>query len=393
MLLDQQTPKTVTTRHRGKYQFPYLPGYNGPSPPDMATVIARQDELERQNSASNLSTGHDSGSSLASLSDSQDSIPGSPMKHPDLGPIVTDINRSPTPSNQVPVSAVAPEQTPTVTAITPIAPSGVEASLITPDLVFFPDDLAKGRENAARLRAFYAEKDSDTKAFQANLAQEKQRVSELTQQLADLREGFTTRLNAEKQTHERAITALQASSDETQIKLTAIISDLSSGLKARDDTIERAKEEAKRFRDETSNEDGSRRPSLQVAETSQTAPAKMPSVQSPYSSAVTQPAALPPTPTTQNQTFKTLLSSLRNAHIRLAGHLRTTTEAHNVLKSSIRQLHTELEEDEITMRGVRNVVKGLVDGVGKVGGELEKAGKESDGVKGGVMELMDVVEH
>lgn len=39
------------------------------------------------------------------------------------------------------------------------------------------------------------------------------------------------------------------------------------------------------------------------------------------------------------------------------------------------------------------MVKGLVEGVGKVSGELKKAGKESDGVKGGVMELMDKVEH
>ncbi|KAI4115284.1 MAG: hypothetical protein LQ345_004098 [Seirophora villosa] len=102
------------------------------------------------------------------------------------------------------------------------------------------------------------------------------------------------------------------------------------------------------------------------------------------------PAPTPPTP--RPSTIKPLISSLRDSHIRLAGHLRTTTAAHTEHEAAVRQLHADLEEGEIAMRRVRNVVKGLVAGAGKVGAELEKAAGESDGVKGRVMALMDRVE-
>ncbi len=66
--------------------------------------------------------------------------------------------------------------------------------------------------------------------------------------------------------------------------------------------------------------------------------------------------------------------------------------AHAVLKSTIERLHTELEADEISMKGVKGVVsQELVEEVGKVDAELKKMGKESDVAKGGVMVLVDSV--
>ncbi|KAL8927001.1 MAG: hypothetical protein Q9208_002546 [Pyrenodesmia sp. 3 TL-2023] len=444
----RRTPKTVTTRYRGKYQFPYLPGYNGPTPPDMATVLARQDELERQNGKSYSTADNDSVSSLASLSDDEGSELESPMKRPDRGVVETNANPIP-PTTQAPDSAVSVASmvpTPVVPNTSTAPVSSETISMNIPDVIFFAEDLAKARENATKLRAsFEAEKasvrlasktevDSERKAAEANLTQERERVTELTQQLADLREGFATRMNAEKQEHERAITALKASLDEKEANFQENISIVSGQLKASDDTII-VRDDAIKARDDTiktkeaiiatqfgtirakddtikqlketqsskenSSVNESRRPSLQPTnETSRPlTPAK------PFSiiQALSPPTELTAHATAANATSKPAtqikaelkphVSSLRNSHIRLAGHLRTTNEAHGALKSSIERLHAELEEDEITMRGVAIVVKGLVEGVGKVNAELKKAGKESDGVKGGVMELMDKVEH
>ncbi|KAL8752474.1 MAG: hypothetical protein Q9184_005723 [Pyrenodesmia sp. 2 TL-2023] len=451
MLLDRQTPKTVTTRRRGKYQFPYLPGYNGPTPPDMATVLARQDEVERQNGKSHSTADNDSGSSLASLSDDDGSELESPIKRTERSAVQTEANPIP-PNTQAPVSAtsVAPMvPKATVVANTSTAPVSSETiSLNIPDVIFFAEDVAKARENAAKLRAsFEAEKasvrlasktevDSERKAVEAELAQEKERVTELTQQIADLREGFATRMNAEKQEHERAVKALKASLDEKEANLHENLSTVSRQLKAsdhtikeRDDTIKarndtikakeniittqfgtiRAREDTIKQLKETqlskdkSSVSESRRPSLQP--TNETprppTPAKPFSIIQALSTPIQSPTPTPAATTNANTKaasqikadLKPHVSSLRNSHIRLAGHLRTTNEAHGTLKSSIERLHTELVEDEITMRGVTVVVKGLVEEAGKVSAELKKAGRESDGVKGGVMELMDKVEH
>lgn len=414
MLLDRQTPKTVTTRYRGKYQFPYLPGYNGPTPPDMATVLARQDELERQNGKSSSTADNDSVSSLASLSDDEGSELESPMKRPDRS--VVETNANPMPSNtQVPDSAasVASMVPTSVEPNTSTAPVSSETiSMDIPDVIFFAEDLAKARENASKLRAsFEAEKasvrlasktevDSERKAAEANLAQERERVTELTQQLADLREGFATRMNAEKQEHEHAITALKASLDEKEANFQENISMVSGQLKASDDTIKVRDDTIKarddtiktkeaiittqsgtiRARDDTikqlketqsskdkSSVNESRRPSLQPANETPLplTPAK------PFSiiQALSAPIELPAHATAANATIKPAsqikaelkphVSSLRNSHIRLAGHLRTTNEAHGALKSSIARLHAELEEDEITMRGLRLWSRGL----------------------------------
>ncbi|KAL8960463.1 MAG: hypothetical protein Q9193_002832, partial [Seirophora villosa] len=213
MELDQQSPKTVTTRQRGKYQFPYLDGYSGPDPPDMATVIARQEEMERQNRAPNSSFDEDSESALESVGD--DTSIDTPTEEPDADPIDTHIKPPNACNTEAPVFTIPPAQAPPLTAAMPTEPDGIKASLRIPDLVFFPEDLVKGRENATQLRsAIEAEKGQERSRLEAELAGEKQRVADLTRQLSDDREGFTVRLKVEKQEHERAMAALQASAEE-----------------------------------------------------------------------------------------------------------------------------------------------------------------------------------
>ncbi|KAL8904132.1 MAG: hypothetical protein Q9207_003483 [Kuettlingeria erythrocarpa] len=480
-------PKNVTTRNRANYQFPYLAGYNGPSPPDMATVLARQDELERQNGKSHSTASDDSESSLASLSDDDErSELESPTKRSDGGVVVTNAKQPIPPHNPAPVSAtsVAPMMpTRTVGANTLTVPVNRETvTMDIPDVVFFAEDIAKARENAAKLReSFEAEKasvrlasqaevDSERKAVEANLAQEKERVTELTQQLADLREGFTTRMNAEKQEHERAFKALEASSGEKKATSTETISQLSTQVKSmedkikeRDDTIQarndtiKAKDEAMKVKDGTIKSkaddikvkdsiievhDGlirARDDAIKVKDdtikqlkeseamkdhllnaeskrlffqpTAETLrpppPAKSFTFLPPLlNQSLPQPGRLPShTPTTTTTTATTTIqpasqikaelkphvSSLRNVQIRLAGHLRTTNEAHGVLKASVERLHAELEADEISMKGVKGMARDLVVDAGKVDAELKNARRESDVAKGGVMELVDKV--
>ncbi|KAL9035325.1 MAG: hypothetical protein Q9214_006635, partial [Letrouitia sp. 1 TL-2023] len=49
-VLARSASEAISRRPRGtQYQFPYLEGYVGPPPPDLATILARQDEMERQN--------------------------------------------------------------------------------------------------------------------------------------------------------------------------------------------------------------------------------------------------------------------------------------------------------------------------------------------------------
>ncbi|KAL9052552.1 MAG: hypothetical protein Q9206_004262, partial [Seirophora lacunosa] len=213
MELDQQSPKTVTTRQRGKYQFPYLDGYSGPDPPDMATVIARQEEMERQHGAPNSSSDEDSESALESVGD--DTSINTPTKEPDPDRIDTHMKPLNACNTEPPVSTIPPAQAPPLTAAMPTEPNSIKASMRIPDIVFFPEDLVKGRENATQLRsAVEAEKGQERSRLEAELAGEKQRVADLTRQLSDDREGFTVRLKVEKQEHERAMAALQASVEE-----------------------------------------------------------------------------------------------------------------------------------------------------------------------------------
>ncbi|KAI4144774.1 MAG: hypothetical protein LQ341_002576, partial [Variospora aurantia] len=202
ILLDQQTPKTVTTRRRGKYQFPYLAGYTGPDPPDQETVIARQEEMERRDRAPVSSSEEEPESELDSA-DEGTSI-HTPTKEPEQDPTDTDNSSSKAPNTDVPVSAICPPQTPCLTAAIPTEPHSTKTSFHIPDIVFFPEDLVKGRGNATLLRS----------AIEAEKVHERSRIADLTQQLSDVREGFIARLEAQKQEHERAIGALKASLQE-----------------------------------------------------------------------------------------------------------------------------------------------------------------------------------
>ncbi|KAL9010215.1 MAG: hypothetical protein Q9173_004833, partial [Seirophora scorigena] len=213
MELDQQSPKTVTTRQRGKYQFPYLDGYSGPDPPDIATVIARQEEMERQNRSPNSSSNEDSESALESVGD--DTSIDTPTKEPDPDPIDTHIIPPNACNTEAPVLTTPLAQAPALTAAMSIEPNDIKASLRIPEIVLFPEDLAKGRENATQLRsAIEADKGQERSRLEAELAGEKHRVADLTRQLSDVRESFTVRLKAEKQEHERAVAALQTSAEE-----------------------------------------------------------------------------------------------------------------------------------------------------------------------------------
>lgn len=253
MLLDQQTPKVTSTRHRGQKQFPHLEGYNGPAPPDMATIIARQDEIERQNSASDPESDHDSASS-ASLDDA--SSVESPMKR---------IN----PKLDKAISTVPPKQTNMPTLATQTAPDATGSMRDMPDIVLYSEDLAKGRENASKLRAsFEAEKASEVETLQTSLAEERQRVIELEEQLAGLREGYNTRINTEKQEHERAMTALKGSLDKSHKALVLTVANVSNDLQAKEkemetlaksheETIKRMEASAKSYEDTIKRMDAS----------------------------------------------------------------------------------------------------------------------------------------
>ena len=396
ILLDQQAPKTVTTRHRGKYQFPHLSGYNGPTPPDMETIIARQEELERANSASIPLSDHGTNSSLASLDEDTSSESATEEVNQDL--IETTVNPflRPGPDAQTPIAL--PEQSLANPLAEQSTSTSIESSFRIPDIVFFPEDLAKGRENALKICAAYEnEIQSQSTSFKTTLAQANQRATELQQQLDDLREGFNTRLNTEKQEHQREISALKAFHYEMQIRFEETITTKDEDLKAMSNKIIALEAFAppmeKQFRAIVDATYGSK-------QTDGSSDAAAPPPPSPQT-ASTQTDPLPPLPLppqpqpipqTNQPSIKPLLSSLRNAHIRLAGHLRTTTEAHTSHKAVIDKLHYDLEEDEITMKGVMGVVKELVGGARKVDGALGGAREASDEVKGEVMALMDGAE-
>lgn len=438
MLLDQQTPKTVTTRRRGKYHFPYLDGYSGPAPPDMATITARQDELERQNSASNPTSDHDTALSTGSL-DEDSSLGSSP--EPDPNPTNTNVNPSLDPGTDKPLSAGSTEQPAVIARADLVVSDHPDASLGIPDIVFFPEDLAKGRENALKLRTSHqAEKKAQLTSSEAALAQQNQQVAELQQELADKDAKLNTSEAALAQQTQRVTEFEQELADQKAQRATSEaalvqqkeriadlqqesqripelrkeISDLHKHYNDRitADELERERKilALKRSMDEQAREyRGLLATKETELESESRALAQMKAVASAlekkselatlhYATTQTsQQAQLPPPPpppplqfqNEQTDKLKSSLSTLRNAHIRLAGHIRTTTRSHSSLQQTIEKLHHDLEEDEITMRGLRGVARGLVEEVGRVGEGLEGARDSSDEVKGEVMGLMD----
>ncbi|KAL8649283.1 MAG: hypothetical protein Q9210_004486, partial [Variospora velana] len=169
--------------------------------------------MERRDRAAKSSREEDSESELDSAD--EDISIGTPTKGFEQDPTDTDNSPSKAPNTDVPVSAICPPQTPLLTVAIPTEPHSTKTSIHIPDIVFFPEDLVKGRENATQLRsAIEAEKCHERSRIAAEFAGEKQRIADLTQQLSDVREGFTARLEAQKQEHERAMGALKASLQE-----------------------------------------------------------------------------------------------------------------------------------------------------------------------------------
>ncbi|KAL8833135.1 MAG: hypothetical protein Q9170_004467 [Blastenia crenularia] len=457
MLLDQQTPKTVTTRRRGKYQFPNLEGYNGPTPPDVTNTPSHQNESERKNSASDSTSDHDTAPSVMSLNEDSSPLESSPEPNHTFND--TDYAKS-RPNLDPPLSGnslVSPGQPPAMMRVDQPATDDPEAPLSIPDVVFFPEDLAKGRENAIKLRAAYeADQKSQLTTSEASHAQQSQRITELQQEMVNVREGLTTRLNSEKQEHVREMSTLKASEDEMRSQLERSVedgantlqisqdgmqkkfdADLAAELEAKDRVFASAKEawegvqkkledmlESKKMALVAKEEElkakeeelrAKSRALIQqealvavleknrkVADLDAMSPKKAVSTTNPpsqkpsqppttytQSSAQTDPPQPSNIPSTNNQLIRPLLSSLRNAHIRLAGHIKQSKKSHHSLSSGIAKLNTDLEEDEITMRGVRKVVQELVSGVGGVGRALEGAREASEECKGEVMALMD----
>ncbi|KAL9610224.1 MAG: hypothetical protein Q9204_009093, partial [Flavoplaca sp. TL-2023a] len=159
--------------------------YSGPAPPDMAAILARQEEHERQNSRPEPDSEPESAfSSLQSFDDEDDTMDVqtqaatattvdeevSPMTRPNM-------------DDQIPAAVV--EQS------SPVEATGPSADLDIPDVVFYPEDLERARENARKLRALNKEyKTASTNkvtAAEINLENEKRRTQDLSQELQDLR--------------------------------------------------------------------------------------------------------------------------------------------------------------------------------------------------------------
>lgn len=430
MLRDEQSPKTVTTRQREKYHFPYLDGYSGRAPPDLATITARQDELERQNSASIPTTDHDTALSMGSL-DGDSSLESSP--EPDPKPNTTNVSTSVEPATDNPPSANATEQSVVAVGADPTTPGHLDPSLGIPEIIFFPGDLAKGRENALKLRTFLeAEKRAHLTTSEAALSQHTQRMTQLQQELVEKDTQLQTSQDALTQktqhitTLEQELTAQKAQLTTSEASLAqekARVADLSKTSQRIPDLENQISALKKQWSDRgnevaalktsMSEQVKEYKENLLIKEKELKAESKALKQMETFASALEKkceaadlklqslPSAPPPVPSLPPQTpthqippfnqngHDNPIHPLRNAHIRLAGHIRTTTRSHSSLKQVIEQLSKDLDEDEITMRKVKGVAKGLVDEVGRVGEGLEGCREGSDEVKGLVVGLID----
>ncbi|KAL8734080.1 MAG: hypothetical protein Q9181_003325 [Wetmoreana brouardii] len=441
MLLDEAktTTDALIPRRRSKYQFPYLDGYIGPPPPDEATIIARQEEQERQNPTRASTSDPETSSSLESLDEEDDGPLETPTQKPDTSSNAARASHAYlTAISDAILNNASPPSTPEITQI--------------PEIIFFPEDLAKGRENAVKLRTSLEEekRSHQTSAtsneelvaqLSASLAKEVQVTTKLKAELnslgaerSDLEEELQNAsedrenlrkehdsLKVEKSSLEGRLHSAEADLEAAKADHDGLIADRDKYMKERNkhrkdlDTMNRKSDlelnklsamttqvnldevhqatndsslaQIQRLMAELETLKASKAKDNSITDTNAVASNKVNKntmTDGPTSSPIAPPAA-----PKNSGSIKPRLSSLRNAHIRLAGHLRTTTEAHNTLKASIDKFNTDLEDDEMTMRGVRNVVKDLVQGSGKVDGCLKGARDASEGVKGEVMGLWD----
>lgn len=182
------TANTSTNRRRSRYQFPFLEGYNGPAPPDMAAILARQEEHERQN----LAPGSDSepestSSSLQSLDDDEeDTTEVHPLK---VNATTVDEEVSPLtrPNVDEQLPAAVFEQSPSAKNSTLTS----DSTLDIPDVVFYPEDFERARENARKLRVSNDEQKTaitnKLTAAENSLEKERLRNENLNRELQGLR--------------------------------------------------------------------------------------------------------------------------------------------------------------------------------------------------------------
>ncbi|KAL9591233.1 MAG: hypothetical protein Q9179_007929 [Wetmoreana sp. 5 TL-2023] len=381
MLLDEAKSDALIPRRRSKYQFPYLDGYIGPPPPDDATIIARQEEQERQNPTCASTYDPETSSYLESLDEEDDGPLETQTQKPDIGSAAARAILSTHPNTNAQLAINLTENRNTTTAAAQAAFYKASNLLQIPEMIFFAEDLAKGRENAVKLRTSLDEEDrsnqksatsSETLAAQlsASLAKEVQITKKLEAQLNSI--------GAERSNLEKKLQDTRGDRDNLRKEYDSLKVE-KSNLEERLHGAEAERDAAKADNDSiVADRDNYMKESNNLTVEMETLKA----------SRNTSPIAPLTAPKTL-ASIKPRLSTLRSAHIRLAGHLRTTTERHNKLKASIDQFNTALEDDEMTMRGVRNAVKDLVQESDKADGCLKGARDASEGLKEEVIGLMD----
>ncbi|KAL8671327.1 MAG: hypothetical protein Q9168_004164, partial [Polycauliona sp. 1 TL-2023] len=217
---------TSISRRRSHNQFPYLSNYKGPAPPDMAAILARQEENERRTSRRESQADAEStSSSLQSLDDDDDDDDDGGDQDEDVSMNET-ADVQPQKANAIPVNeevspltrltveeqlpATVAEQPPpvgaqtSVSVTTPVSasvPAPGPLSIPAPGLiadfngnmpfVFSQDDIERARENGRRLEASNIEaehaRSEKLVAAEDNLKKERLRTQGLTQEIEDLR--------------------------------------------------------------------------------------------------------------------------------------------------------------------------------------------------------------
>ncbi|KAL8991954.1 MAG: hypothetical protein Q9169_007498 [Polycauliona sp. 2 TL-2023] len=203
------TATTAYTRRHSQYKFPFLEGYEGPKPPDLKQIIARQEENERQNPGrESESDAESTSSSLQSLNDDDededvnmdDTIDIQPQTANAI-PIDEEVSPMTRPNMDEQLSAAVSaqpnmERQPSTTVAgqsSPVKASSVaiESTLDIPDAILYPEDIERARENARKLQALVTEQKTVSKnqltAAETNLEKERLRTQDLARELEDLR--------------------------------------------------------------------------------------------------------------------------------------------------------------------------------------------------------------
>ncbi|KAL8780273.1 MAG: hypothetical protein Q9213_006549 [Squamulea squamosa] len=506
---ERKTPTTVTRKRRSAYQFPHLGGYNGPPPPDIATILARQKEHERQNPESESeseSEAESTSSSLLPLDDEDDTTNKQPpvagakpsvAMEEEISPLTR-----PTVEGQLSAESIEQQQ-----PINKAVLSMSSKTLDIPDILFFPEDIERAREHARKVRAIYEEQKmanvEQLTASEKALAEERLRNEELTQKFDDLHKSHSgceskakdakavarqleglreirslydeglqkldlteTALTEEKRrnaeleeefsvsrtesllreknlegqiaelTRQRSLEN-QASSSDENTKLTTAAREESERAKELHRELKNAEakttdldrvlhdhvirmERLEKCRKELETENASLKsrlndtrtlsvdggtpskyiedPSQQLANTlndtftirvgADSTSTPTPAIPSPYDG----PATLSTNGPITHAKVKGHLEHIRKTHVKFAYHLRASSEDHEKHNSALKTLHEKLEEGDISMNGVRQSVKTMVEGSEKVGKGLKSATEYSEVAKGKVMGLWDEIE-